>query len=98
MSAGKTTPDHVVVTALRRLTCDVVIVGDDSPLAGESHQKKQPPCWRLRVATAVAEVAAGPLDPLQPLDTVVEAGVGEERLAVDLAARRAEDRPHGAEP
>ena len=41
------------------------------------------------VATAVAEVAAGPLDLfgrlLQPVDTVVEAGVGEERLAVDLA-------------
>ena len=50
------------------------------------------------VATAVAEIAAGPLDPLQPVDTLVEAGVGEERLAVDLAARRAENRPHGAEP
>ena len=53
------------------------------------------------VATAVAEIAAGPLDLLQPVDTVVEAGVGEERLAVDLAAsiaRRAEDRPHGEEP
>ena len=98
MSAGKTTPDHVAVTALRRHTCDVVIVSNDSPLAGESHQKKQPPCWRLRVATAVAEVVAGPLDPLQPLDTVVEAGVGEERLAVGVAAVRAENRPPGAEP
>ena len=95
MSAGKTTPDHVAVTALRRHTCDVVIVSSDSPLAEESHQVKQPPCWRLCVATAVAEVAAGPLDPLQPLDTVVEAGVGEERLAVDLAARKAENRSMG---
>lgn len=51
-------------------------------------------CYRV-----VAEVAAGLLDPLQlELDTVVEAGVGEERLAFDVAAVRAENRPHGAEP
>lgn len=51
------------------------------------------------VATVVAEVAAGLRDPLQlELDTVVEAGVGGERLAFDVAAVRAENRPHGAEP
>ena len=101
----KTTPDHVVVTALRMpFTRDVVIVSDDSPLLERAIGGSSPLVGdhMCVVATVVVEVVAGLLDPLQlELDTVMEAGVGEERLAFDVAAVhavRAENRPHGAEP